>query len=385
MQVVNSLTIRDNRSFSSLIDFREDCSDYEISVPRDTFGLLIQAEYDPRYYLSITADRDAGRYLFPDIDPSMGDYSAGSEVPYYDSVNGYIIRLDKRPLSLTRSLEEQVTLTFSGALLEPVVYHIRVRREADEQIQACFRTYSYPDQEFGIDLPYELYIPTSYDPQKRYPIVIALHGTGERTEDPGSLIRTFAMATAFAKDSEEGHNECFVLAPQCVLKYDEDDNWTSVNQFVHGKSNSPFWPMPQIKIVWKILKDLESRFSIDPARRYLTGISSGAFGVFALAFLHPGEFACLAPLCGAGDPEKLSLLKGTPLWIVHAEDDPVMNPDWSLNPLLHALGEQHIPYRLTLYPKGQIFWQSGHFCWEVIYHNREFRDWFFSNRRKQPL
>lgn len=378
---ITGLSVRDNRSFHSLINFKPEYHDYSIRVPRDTFALLLQPEYNPDCYLSIRTDHDAGRYLFPEIDPSMGDYHAGDEIPYYDYYKGYVARLDKRPLSLVRDLDQTITITASGALIPAETYRIHVHRDAGEKIQSLFETKLYHDDEFDIDMPYELYVPTNYDDTKAYPILVCFHGTGERTEDPRTLVQTFAMATAFAEDSEAGHNPCIILAPQCVLKYDEDDNWTTVNQFQHHRTESPFYPMPQLKIAWKVLEKICSLYHVDPARKYLTGISSGAFGVYELAMMHPHTFAALMPLAGAGNPEGLSLIADTPVHIVHAEDDPVMAPSWSLYPLLKVMDQMHFPYTLTLYPKGQIFWQSGHFVWEVCYHDPKIRDWLFAQKR----
>lgn len=380
MSSIYDLTIRDNRSFDSLIQFDPEQKEYAIEVPRDTFGLLIQLQYDPEQYVSIRADRDAGRYLFPDLDASMGDYFAGSEVPYYDYYKGYIVRLDKRPLSLDRDLEETITVSASNALTPPETYTIHVHRSADVEIQEKFTLEEYQDSEFGINMPYMQYVPEVVKKTEKLPLVVCLHGTGERTENPHTLVQTFAMATEWAKDSEQGIRRCIVIAPQCVLKYDEDDNWTSVNQFVHGKSNAPFWPMPQIKIAWKIIEKVCENFPVDKNRIYLTGISSGAFGVYALAALHPHVFAALVPLCGALNPKEVETLRGVPMWIFHADDDPVMQPSWSLDPELQVLDNAGISYKLTRYPAGLIFWQSGHFCWEVCYHDSSMREWVFEQK-----
>ena len=211
-------------------------------------------------------------------------------------------------------------------------------------------------------------------------MVICLHGTGEVQEPIDSVLMKTQMATAFAKDSEAGRNECFVLVPKCNIRYDEDDNWTTLNQFVRQRTDSPFWPMPHLTVAWRLIGKLEKEYRIDDRRLYLTGISSGAFGAYVLVMDHPDAFAALVPVCGAANPARIEALKNTPMWIFHSADDPVIVPEFTLDPTLAALDGAGISYRLTRYPEKQIFWQSAHFCWEKVYKDEELKDWMFSQR-----
>ena len=232
--------------------------------------------------------------------------------------------------------------------------------------------------EYQVTVPYALYVPSDYDPAKKYPVVISLHGTGEREEPIEAILEKMDIATCWAKDSERGHNQCLVLVPQCKIHYNQEDNWTSLVQFINGHSNSPFWPLPQLKAVWNLLRKIERAYSVDENRIYLTGVSSGGFAVYVMAIEHPRAFAALVPVSCAANPDQADKLRGTPMWIFHSDDDPVIVPSWTLDPSLAALDRAGVKYRLTRYPKGMIFWQSGHFAWEVCYHDQEMRDWLFS-------
>ena len=93
--------------------------------------------------------------------------------------------------------------------------------------------------------------------------------------------------------------------------------------------------------------------------------------------MHAGEVAALVEVCGALDPAKIDAIKGTALWLVHADDDPTLPVTMTLNPLENLLHQHNIPYTVTRYPKGQVFWRSGHFSWEPAYRDQTMIDWVF--------
>ncbi len=380
MNPISSIEATINTSQKSILEFSPENKKYEIEVPEDCFGMLLRLKYEPEFYISIRADKDAGRFGFLDLDPNMGDYVAGGEIPYYEYYDGYIVRLDKRENCFDEDLEVNISIHASSWEHGEDHYDIHLVRKTNKKIRALFKEGNFFDSEFEINMPYELYVPTDYDPKKKYPLVIGLHGTGEIQEHVSAVLKKMQMATVWAEDSEAGHNQCIVLAPQCTIRYNDEDNWTSLNQFVNGHSNSPFWPMPQLKVLWRLLEQLQEEYSIDNKRMYLTGVSSGSFGVYVMAMEHPGAFAGLVIACGAANPERISELKGLPMWIFHADDDPLIVPSFTLEPTLAALEGAGIAYKLTRYPKGQVFWQSGHFCWEAMYKEKEMRDWLFEQK-----
>ena len=377
MSAIQQMEVRSNASFQSLIDFDPDVREYEIEVPSDCFALKFHLNYNPAYYISIRADHDAGRYGFDELDPAMGDYIANTEVPYYEYYDGYIVRLDKRRGRFESDLDMNISVTAGSYEFGSESYQIRLKSPSGYEARKHFRYDVHNDKEYQVTVPSALYVPSDYDPAKRYPLIVALHGTGEREEPVEAILEKMAMATVWAEDSERGHNQCLVLVPQCRIHYNQEDNWTSLVQFINGHSNSPFWPFPQLKAVWNLLRKLEEEYSVDERRLYLTGVSSGGFAVYALAMEHPNAFAGLVPVSCAANPDKINLLKGIPMWIFHSDDDPLIVPSWTLEPCLAAMDRAGVKYKLTRYPAGMIFWQSGHFAWEVCYHNQEMRDWLF--------
>lgn len=377
MSAITNIRVHINQHVDSVLEFDPAKKEYSLEVPFDCFALNIKVDYDPAYYIRVAADKSAGRYMDPNLNPEMGDYIAGENVPYYDYYGGYLLRLDKRRETLKNDLDVHIIVEAGSYELGTETYTIDLKRGSRTEYWDIFKKEQYHDDEFDIDMPYLLYVPKKYDKKKKYPLMVALHGTGERDEPIEANLEKMAMATAWAKDSEAGKNECIVLVPKCERKYDDEDNWTSLVQFVNGHSNSPFWPMPQLHMVKRVVDLLQKEYSIDEKRMYLTGISSGGFGTYALALEYPGTFAAIIPVSAASNPERASELKGLPMWIFHSDDDPLVVPSWTLDPSLAALDAAGVEYKLTRYPKGQIFWQNAHFVWEVCYHDKAMRDWVF--------
>ena len=104
MNPINNLSFTINESLDSLVRFDSAIKEYDVVVPTDCFGALLKLEYASEFYISIRSDRDAGRFGFEELDPNMGDYIAGTEIPYYDYYGGYIIRLDKREACFEQQL-----------------------------------------------------------------------------------------------------------------------------------------------------------------------------------------------------------------------------------------------------------------------------------------
>lgn len=380
MNPVKDVKITINTSLESLIKFSTKKKKYEVEVPSDCFGMLFRIEYDPDYYIRVISDKDAGRFGFAELDTEMGDYIAGSEVPYYEYYDGYVVRLDKREACFEQDLEVVIRIEAANMYDSGETYEIHVKRSSNLEIRSLFKEESFYDEEFEINMPYELYVPSKYDKKKKYPLVIGLHGTGEREEHVSAILKKMQMATVWAEDSEKGINECLVLAPQCTIRYDNEDNWTSLNQFIAGHSESPFWPMPQLTVLWRLIEKLQKDYSIDDKRLYLIGVSSGGFGAYVMAIEHPKAFAGLVVACGAANPARAAELKRTPMWIFHSEDDPLIVPSYTLEPTIQALDAAGAKYKLTKYPKGQVFWQSGHFCWECVFKDEKMKEWLFQQR-----
>ena len=223
-------------------------------------------------------------------------------------------------------------------------------------------------------LPYRILIPKNYNSQKSYPLLIFLHGAGERGSDNKSQL----VHGSFLFKSEDFRNNypAIVVFPQCPDK----SSWANVKRnydMLNGKKFDFFKEISENKqliMVEKLLDFIEKKYSIDPTRRYVGGLSMGGMGTFELVARNPDYFAAAFPICGGGNPDWSDLLKTTPFWIFHGEDDGVVSVDFSRK-MYEALGKEKASVRLTIYP------EVNHNSWDNAFAEPDLMHWLFLNKR----
>jgi len=127
--------------------------------------------------------------------------------------------------------------------------------------------------------------------------------------------------------------------------------------------------------VARLLDEVVAKYDVDPDRVYLTGLSMGGVGTWALASLFPGRFAALAPVCGFADPARMAALRNTPVWAFHGALDPVI-PLHKGKKAIAAFKAAGGRAKFTVYP------DVGHDCWERAYAEPELYAWFLEHRRR---
>jgi predicted peptidase len=221
---------------------------------------------------------------------------------------------------------------------------------------------------------YQVFIPDNWSPSRKWPIILFLHGAGERGSD-GLLQTEVGIAPAIRKGRSSF--PALVVMPQC--------------------SAGHWWPEdPMQQLALGALAAATQEFAGDPRRTYLTGISMGGYGSWYLASNYPGKFAAVVPICGgivppanvlreqpelakysyAGEPKSYADVAAkigrTPVWIFHGDADtaiPVENSR-KLNDALKTAGAD---VRYTEYPG------VGHEgAWERAYVDPELLSWLFS-------
>tara|TARA_B100001057_G_scaffold139023_1_gene138684 strand:+ start:330 stop:779 length:450 start_codon:yes stop_codon:yes gene_type:complete len=130
----------------------------------------------------------------------------------------------------------------------------------------------------------------------------------------------------------------------------------------------------QLEMVELLMEALEESYIINPKRRYVGGLSMGGMGTFELVARNPNYFAAGFPICGGGNPHWSNLLKTTPLWIFHGEDDDVVLDDFSRK-MYEALCKEKASVRLTIYPEVK------HNSWDNAFAEADLMHWLFSNKR----
>ncbi len=202
----------------------------------------------------------------------------------------------------------------------------------------------------AVRLPYLLYLPEGVETRRDWPLILFLHGSGERGTD-SSMVRREGLPRRLDEGLEL---PAVVLSPQCP--------------------DGQVWAQ-QYPAVMALLEAVTEQVGVDPDRVVLTGLSLGGAGIVHLAATHPERFAGLAPICGPWTfyyvtPE----MARVPLWVFHGEDDPVVSVEDS-RMLVSRVEELGGEARLTTYPG------VGHGAWREAYADEALLEWMLTRQR----
>lgn len=209
------------------------------------------------------------------------------------------------------------------------------------------------------EVGYLLFLPRDYDAKsrKRWPLILFLHGAGERGTD------IWQVATHGPPKHIKDHPDFpfVVVSPQCPA----GQVWSNVN--LRG-----------------LLDGIMRDYAVDPARVYLTGLSMGGYGTWRLGLTHPEKFAAIAPVCGGGELitvallslEKRRSLRSLAVWAFHGAKDPVvpLSESQRMVDVVKKAGVKEV--KLTIYP------DVGHDSWTQTYDTSRLYDWFLKHERK---
>lgn len=191
-------------------------------------------------------------------------------------------------------------------------------------------------------LAYRLLKPEHIEPGKQYPVVLFLHGAGERGTD--NRVQLLYFPELMASDAYRARYPCFLVAPQCP----PDEKWVDVDW--SDKESTPSTGLnEQSRAAIAILDELEQKYPIDRRREYLTGLSMGGYGTWALAEAFPDRFAAVVPICGGGDERQAARLKNVPIWAVHGAEDKAVPVERSRK-MIQAIRDAGGRPRYTEYP-----------------------------------
>ena len=195
---------------------------------------------------------------------------------------------------------------------------------------------------------YQLFVPRTFDPEARWPLMIFLHGSGERGAD-------------IAKVKVHG--------PPKHADLDPDFPFILVSPLLPAEED---WDIAKLEA---ILDHIVETMPIDRERIYLTGLSRGGHATWRWGAQRPDLFAALAPVAGRGDPATACQLVDTPVWALHGDRDDVVVPEGSfaMARAIRACGG-HLS-RLTIYP------DLGHNAWDPAYADPELYLWLLAHRR----
>jgi predicted peptidase len=207
-----------------------------------------------------------------------------------------------------------------------------------------------------VGLRYLLSLPRGYDraPSRRWPLVLFLHGAGERGDDL-QLVKKHGIPRVTEERRVPGFEDLpFIsISPQCPT-----ESW---------------WARETLALS-ALLDEIEGTYRVDPDRIYVTGLSMGGFGTFALAAAEPDRFAALAPICGGGSRTDARHIAHIPLWVFHGAKDQTV-PLFSSAEMVEAIALRGGSPRFTVYP------DATHDSWTETYDNPDLYRWLLSHTR----
>jgi predicted peptidase len=215
----------------------------------------------------------------------------------------------------------------------------------------------------GLSIPYRLFKPRQYDPARKYPLVLFLHGavgagTDNRMQFNGG---NEVPAKALTAPENQAKYPCLIIAPQCP----PHDRWANT----YG--NQPTGPM---RATLAALASLQKEFSIDADRVYVIGLSAGGHGVWDVISRNPRMFAAAVPICSAGNVEKAPLLIHIPIWCFHGTADPLVDVKYARE-MIAAITKAGGHPKYTEYPG------VGHNSYVNAFKEPDLLPWIFEQKR----
>ena len=202
------------------------------------------------------------------------------------------------------------------------------------------------------DAKYVVFIPHSYTGDKEYPLILFLHGAGERGKDGEKQVKQ-GIGNAIKFKGKEKTFPFIVILPQAVKGWQAEGD--------------------DAKRALAILDEVQKTYKVDNKRVYLTGLSMGGFGTWSLAAALPDRWAAIVPICGGGNPKMAEKIKHIPCWCFHGDKDgavPVQRSRDMIKALKDAGGE----------PRYSEFPYVGHNSWDPAYATEEVYSWLLSHK-----
>ncbi|MEK5322083.1 PHB depolymerase family esterase [Paenibacillus sp. FSL L8-0644] len=228
----------------------------------------------------------------------------------------------------------------------------------------------------GFKLNYFTFEP-KVEPGKTYPLVVFLHGNGERGDGNGVNLLANAGAVTWASPEQQAKHPSFVIAPQSPIDLEHKFIWADE---------------PRNSAVADLVRETALKYPIDTDRIYIVGISQGAMGTWRLLEKNLDLFAAGVPIAGLTnyekavnmyapvDPKHVEVLKNVPIWAFHAADDTTVSPKNSQEMVAAIKAQNGNLIHFTEYEAG-IIKPTGHFSWVPALQNQDMIEWLFAQKK----
>ncbi|WP_298862563.1 prolyl oligopeptidase family serine peptidase [uncultured Gimesia sp.] len=199
-----------------------------------------------------------------------------------------------------------------------------------------------------VKMDYLISLPENYEQQEKWPLLLFLHGAGERGDNLDLV--TIHGPPMLVKNGKQF--PFIIVSPQCP----KDQLWQPVE-------------------LTALLNEIEQKYRVDKDRIYVSGLSMGGFGTWSLAAYTPYRFAALVPICGGGEKFWVKKIKHVPIWVFHGAKDTAVPLERS-QVLVDVLKKAKSDVKFTVYP------EAGHNSWTETYDNPKLYEWLLKQKRK---
>ncbi|MEN3324977.1 alpha/beta hydrolase-fold protein [Mariniflexile soesokkakense] len=223
-------------------------------------------------------------------------------------------------------------------------------------------------------LRYRVLLPKDFSESKQYPVVLFLHGAGERGND-----NTKQLAHGSKLFTDEMHRGAFpaiVVFPQCP----QNDYWSNATIDRSTKPISLVYPLntsptKALNLVMLLMEDYLKKPFVNTEKVYIGGLSMGGMGTFEMLYRKPDTYAAAFAICGGGNPETVKdYANKTELWVFHGAKDDVVDPQLSIS-MVSAYLEAGGKPNFTLYA------DDNHNSWDSAFSEPELLTWLFSKSK----
>jgi predicted peptidase len=226
----------------------------------------------------------------------------------------------------------------------------------------------------GDTLRYRILYPLAYDPAKKYPLILLLHGSGERGSDNEAQLKW--GGSLFADTVKRAEFPAIVVFPQCPA----GNTWSRMSYNPQDSLRFHFLSDTVVSrplgLVMQLLDTLVAAGYVNTRKIYVGGLSMGGMGTFEILWRKPHFFAAAFPICGAGDPVKVkTYARKFPIWVFHGDRDPSV-----------PVGNSRLMVRELKAAKARVVYSEypgvQHDSWKNAFAEPGLLPWLFEKRRK---
>lgn len=265
-----------------------------------------------------------------------------------------------------------ITVQFAGAqtIYSDGSINDEIIKEQDSSFYVNNTTaYTYTNEN-GEKMGYRLFLPPSYNPEKKYPLILSFHGAGSRGNDNLKQLRPWV--SGWMDEQLQSEHPCIIVMPQCPA----EQKWVNVpwEKGSYSIANVSF--SKPMKLAKGIFDKVIQENAVDENRIYVMGVSMGGYGAWNFMIHYPELIAAAIPICGGGDPSMANKIKDIPIWAFHGDKDVIVPLSGSTDMMESLYAQKNNKAQLTIYRN------VGHKSYELAWKETALIHWVFGQEKK---